>query len=105
MDMDEDLVGIRFEHDIEGGLFEAFVGAHKAVMTYRSNREGKIFLVHTEVDEALRNKGVGEKLVLYVFDYIREKGLRMIPMCPFVKAYLKRHPEHMDIVVSGLRIS
>jgi predicted GNAT family acetyltransferase len=103
--MDTGTDEIRFEHDIESGQFEAFVGKHKAIMTYRSNREGKIFLVHTEVDEALRSKGVGEKLILHVFDYIRKNGMRMIPMCPYVKAYLKRHPEHMDIVVSGLSLS
>jgi predicted GNAT family acetyltransferase len=102
--MEEPTGEIRFEHDVERGQFDAILGEHRALITYRSNREGKIFLVHTESDEALKNTGVTEKLVLHVFDHIRENGMRMIPVCPYIKTYLKRNSEHMDIVVSGLSL-
>lgn len=96
---------VTFEHDEERQTFEAKLGKYRAELQYRSNKEGKIFLSHTEVPEELRGKGVGSKLVAHVFEYIRENNMRMIPICPFVKSYLKRHPEYMDLVASGIRIT
>lgn len=96
---------IIFEHDEERQTFEAIVGKLRAELEYRSNKEGKIFLSHTEVPPPLQGKGIGSKLVKHVFEYIRENNMRMIPVCPFVKSYIKRHPEYMDLVASGIRIS
>jgi hypothetical protein len=102
--MEEPIGEIRFEHDVERGQFDAVVGGNRALITYRSNREGKIFLVLTETDAPLEGTDVTEKLILHVFDHIRENGMRMIPICPYIKTYLKRHTKHMDIVVSGLSL-
>lgn len=96
---------IHFEHDTEGEQFDAIVGKYRAYIRYRANREGKIFLTHTEADPELQGKGVAEKLVQYVFNYIEEQGMRMIPVCPYIKTYLKRHPEYMRIVASGIQLS
>ncbi len=98
------LTEIRFEHDPETQNFYAILPEGKAIMAYKANREGKIFVTHTEVDAALRGKGVGGKLALHVLEYIRNNKLKLVPLCPFMVAYLKRHTEHMDLVAAGINI-
>ena len=100
-----DLKDITFDHDEERQTFDAIIDDEHAVLEYRSNKEGKIFINHTEVPESLQGRGVAGILVQHVFDYIRENNMRMIPVCPYVKSYLKKHPENMDLVASGIRIT
>jgi uncharacterized protein len=61
---------------------------------------GVITLVHTEVTSAAEGQGVGSRLVAGALEDIRARGLSLVPVCPFVRAYLARHPEHSDLVVS-----
>lgn len=62
-------------------------------------RRGRIALVHTEVIPEHRGKGVGDALARFALDDARRRGLRVIATCPFVTAYVQRHPETHDIVV------
>ena len=57
-----------------------------------------IVLVHTEVAPAVEGRGVGSRLVSAALDDIRARGLRLVPICPFVRAYLGRHPEYADLL-------
>ena len=66
---------------------------------YRA-REGELILIHTEVDEAFEGQGIGSGLVSGALEDIRARGLRIVPICPFVKAYLQRHPEHADLIAA-----
>lgn len=59
---------------------------------------GKIYLTHTEVPESLEGKGIGSALVRQVLEDIREKGLILVSLCPFVAAYIRRHPEYNSLV-------
>jgi predicted GNAT family acetyltransferase len=68
-------------------------------ITYRE-RPDAIELVHTEVLDEFEGHGVGSGLVQRTLDDIRGRGLALIPTCPFVKAYLERHPEYQDLVAS-----
>ena len=61
---------------------------------------GVVTLVHTEVKPAAEGQGVGSRLVAGALEDIRARGLSLEPVCPFVRAYLARHPEHSDLVVS-----
>jgi predicted GNAT family acetyltransferase len=67
------------------------------VIRYRIE-PGVVVLVHTEVDEAVEGTGVGSQLVRGALDDLRARGLRVVPLCPFVAAYLRRHPEDADLV-------
>jgi predicted GNAT family acetyltransferase len=60
---------------------------------------GVIVLVHTEVAPTEEGQGVGSRLVRGALVDIRARGLRVAPVCPFVAAYLRRHPEQRDLVV------
>ncbi len=103
--MSDSELDITFDHDLERQTFDALVGKRRATLEYRSNKEGKIFLTNIEVHPTLEGKGVENKLVVHVFDYIRDNGMRLIPVSPFIKDYLKTHPEYMDLVASGIRIN
>ena len=62
---------------------------------------GLITVLHTEVDPAFEGQGVGSRLVEGMLDDIRARGLRVLPICPFVRAYVRRHPEVRDLVAAG----
>jgi predicted GNAT family acetyltransferase len=54
-------------------------------------------LVHTDVAPELEGRGMGGRLVQDALDDMRARGLRLVPVCPFVSAYLRRHPEYDDL--------
>ncbi|HEY9457111.1 MAG TPA: GNAT family N-acetyltransferase [Gaiella sp.] len=64
---------------------------------YRTER-GLVVLVHTDVASSAEGGGVGSALVAGALDDIRSRGLRVVPVCPFVAAYIRRHPEYADLV-------
>ena len=64
----------------------------------------RIFLTHTEVPKALEGKGIGSKLVKAVLEDIQKQNLTLIPMCPFVAAYIKQNPEWRSLVLKGVKI-
>jgi predicted GNAT family acetyltransferase len=78
----------RFELEVEGHL----------AATYYKIADGVITFIHTEVPEELGGKGVGSKLVKGALDQVRSKGLKVIAQCPFVKAYIDKHPEYADLL-------
>ena len=59
---------------------------------------GLVVLVHTEVTSSAEGTGVGSKLVAGALDDIRSRRLRVVPLCPFVAAYIRRHPEYAALV-------
>ena len=64
----------------------------------------KIFLTHTEVPRELEGKGVGSKIVKLAFEEIEKRGLKLIPLCPFVAKYLTKHPEWKKILADDVNI-
>ncbi len=68
-----------------------------AFLRYRL-KPGEITLVHTEVPPDLEGRGIGGALARAALDYARSTGLQVVPLCPFVAAYLKRHPEYADLI-------
>jgi predicted GNAT family acetyltransferase len=61
---------------------------------------GVLELVHTDVDPKWEGKGVGAALVQGALDDVRARGLKVRPYCPFVAAYIRRHPEYEDLVAA-----
>jgi predicted GNAT family acetyltransferase len=59
---------------------------------------GLVVLVHTDVASSAEGSGVGSALVAGALDDIRSRGLRVVPLCPFVAAYIRRHPEYDALV-------
>jgi len=79
-------------HNEAKGQFEIEMENQTAFLQYRRTPD-HISLVHTEVPEALRGRGLGNQLVHAALDYAHFNQNKVVPVCPFVKAYLKKHPE------------
>lgn len=79
----------RFELHVDGAL----AGAAEYVL-----QDGQIVLTHTEVDPAYDGRGLGSRLAAFALDQARERGLTVVPVCPFISTYLRRHPEYADLV-------
>lgn len=60
--------------------------------------EHAIVLVHTEVPEAFSGQGHAARLAEGALADARERGLRVVPSCPYVASYIEKHPEHADLV-------
>lgn len=79
----------RFEMQVEGQI--AFVSYRRA--------PGVVTLTHAEVPSALEGRGVGGQLVAATLDALRAEGVKVIPRCSFVAAYLRRHAaQYADMV-------
>lgn len=78
----------RFELVVEGHLAAAYYKLDGNVITF----------VHTEVPPELGGKGVGSKLVQAALDQVRAEGMKVIAECPFVKAWIGKHPEYKDLL-------
>ncbi len=68
-------------------------------LVYRT-RGDVVTLIHTEIDPRFEGHGLGERLVRATLDDIRARGLHIVPLCPYVRAHLRRHPEDADLVGS-----
>ena len=64
---------------------------------------GTITLIHTEIDEAYEGMGLGSVLVRHVLDDARERGLAVLPVCPFVRGWISRHEDYLDLVPAAAR--
>ncbi len=78
--------------------YEALLGGRVVGFSqYRLIGERVVFL-HTEIDPGLAGRGAGTQLVQAALDDIRSRGRRITSKCPFVSAWLERHPEYADLV-------
>jgi uncharacterized protein len=77
--------------------YELAVEGHIAA-TYYSIAGGVITFIHTEVPPELGGKGVGSKLIKGALDQVRADGLKVIAQCPFVKAFIEKHPDYQDLL-------
>ena len=71
--------------------FELPIDGQTAFLSYERT-PGSLRLIHTEVPEAFRGRGFGETLVKGVLEAARAEGVRVVAVCPFVRAYLRKHP-------------
>jgi predicted GNAT family acetyltransferase len=78
--------------------YELWVGDTLAGRILYRPREDALTLIHTEISDEFEGHGLGSTLVAGALADIRARGLRLIPICPFVRAYLARHPEQADLI-------
>jgi predicted GNAT family acetyltransferase len=83
----------RFELDLGGGEI--------GFAEYRLLDGQRILFPHTVVPEGHEGHGYGTRLIEAGLGYAREHGLKVIPQCPFFRAYMKKHPETRDLLDPG----
>lgn len=91
---------INIQKEIQGnsGRFVTHIDGIEAELTFSIANEHLIIADHTGVPEALGGKGVGKALVLELIADARANAIKIVPLCPFVKAQYARHPEWSDVM-------
>lgn len=79
---------------------KAYIGdAQKpdAEMTFSKAGEDKIIIDHTEVSESLKGQGAGKQMLMALVEMARERGIKILPLCPFAHAMFRKDPSIKDV--------
>ena len=85
-------------YDNKGAFYIEIEGIQEAMMTFVYAGEDKIIIDHTEVNPGNEGKGFGKKMVTKAVKFAREKGLKILPLCPFAKSVFDKTPEFRDVL-------
>jgi predicted GNAT family acetyltransferase len=83
--------------------FEIWVGDTLAGFTVYRAAGDRYTFVHTEIDDAFGGRGLASVLIKDTLDDMRSRGISVLPQCPFVRRYVSRHPEYLDLVPAADR--
>ncbi len=83
--------------DTAAQRYEVHIDGDVALMQYRLEGDRIVYL-HTEVPAALEGRGIGSTLARAALDDARARNLAVVPLCPFVSGYIRRHPEYQPLV-------
>ena len=83
--------------------FEVHVGDGCAFIDY-IRAEDKMYLTHTEVPSEMEGNGIGSALVKHALAAIEGENRKLVPLCPFVASYIKRHPEYAHLLAVGYSV-
>ena len=90
-------------NNTEQSRYELMVDDAVAGMVVYRDRGDQVELTHTEVDPSYEGEGLGSQLAHAVLDNLRNEKRAVIPYCPFINRYLKRHSEFVDLVPAERR--
>ena len=79
--------------------YEFHIDGYIPKIEYTKSGNDTIYLKHAEVPAALEGKGIGSELVKKALTDIENQNLRVIPVCPFIDAYIQRHPEWKHLII------
>ncbi|MCX6215085.1 MAG: GNAT family N-acetyltransferase [Spirosoma sp.] len=96
---------LRIKNNTHRHQFELETDGKLSIVAYQQVDDETLALTHTEVDPALEGHGVGSQLVDEVLQYIEENKLKIVPLCPFVDVYIKRHPAWSRVVSTAYNTS
>ena len=91
---------ITIRHDEAGRRFVAERDGQPAELVYAEVDARTLDFHHTFVPPALRGGGLAGVLVAHALDWARASGRTVVPSCPYVAAYIRRHPEYADLAAS-----
>ena len=90
-------VALSIEHRPERGRFQASADGHLNVVDYRI-AGGVMHMTNTQVHPSLQGRGMAAELVEAALAHARANGLKVNPLCSYVRTYLRRHPEQQDLL-------
>jgi predicted GNAT family acetyltransferase len=97
-------MALTISHDEAANRYVAWADDVPAGLIEYHQRDENLALLHTIVEEAFEGQGVGGALVKTALEAAREHGWGVLPYCPFVLAYLLKHPDYLDLVPAGRRV-
>lgn len=83
--------------------FELDLGDGSLAIAEYDLRRGKIIFTHTEVPSAHEGEGIGSALIRFALAAARERGLQVLPICPFFAAYIQKHEAEQDLLDPAYR--
>jgi predicted GNAT family acetyltransferase len=83
--------------------YEAYLDDELAGFSDYRLAPGRVVFTHTEVDPRYGGRGIGSHLVRAELDESRRRGLKVTPVCPFVRAFMRRHADYHDLLNAPLR--
>ena len=90
---------ITVRRDVENDRYVAELDGQVAgFAAYRPRGAATLVFTHTEVDPAFEGKGVGGALARGALDDVRANGLDLVPVCPFIRGWIEKHPDYADLV-------
>jgi predicted GNAT family acetyltransferase len=89
--------------NVEKNRFEIDLGDGSVAFAEYYLRPGRIIFTHTEVPPAHEGHGIGTALIRFALKSARERGLKVVPICPFFTAYIKKHAEEQDLLDTAWR--
>lgn len=98
--MKQEYVNLEMVNNEAGSRFEMDVDGYTAFIEYKQY-PGKMALLHTEVPPQLEGKGAATAIIEKALDYIEKNNFKLIPLCPLVAIYFKRHPEWQRVLAEG----
>ncbi len=78
--------------------YEVWVGDRLAGKAEYRQAGDRLIFFHTEIDDDFEGQGVGSHLAREALDDVRARGLQVTPKCPFIAAYIRRHPSYQELV-------
>ena len=89
---------LRIVDNPEHHRYEAVLDDRVVGISQYSLADDVITFLHTEVDQSAEGKGIGSRLAAGALDDVRQRGLRVVARCPFISAYIRRHPDYADLL-------
>jgi uncharacterized protein len=83
--------------------FEIFEGDELAGFVEYKLRDGRIALMHTQIEPRFEGRGLGGRLARQVLDDARRRGRSVLPFCPFIRGWIVKHPDYVDLVPEAQR--
>ena len=91
------LENVTVTHYEDEQRFEAIISETRALVTYQRS-PGRITFLHTEVPPSLEGQGLAAKLVRVALEFARAQNLQVVPLCPYVSSFIRKHTEYQDLV-------
>jgi predicted GNAT family acetyltransferase/glutaredoxin len=85
-------------HNPDESRYEITIGDRMIGFAAYRRRGDNVVFTHTEIDPSCEGRGYGSLLVAHALADVRRQGLTVVPLCPFVAAYVARHPDEQDVV-------
>ena len=86
-------------HNLAEHRYEAHIGGELAGFAAYQLTDRLVIFTHTEVEDAFEGQGVGSALARYALDDVRSEGThRVLPLCPFIKGWIAKHPDYTGLV-------
>lgn len=100
-----DLASLKTKNNSSKNRFELVFEGLEAFIDYKIGKRGSMYLVHTEVPNEAEGQGVGHKLVREALEIVDRENIQIIPLCPFVRSFIKKHLEdYQELLAEGTKL-